>query len=166
MRLRKSQLSRTLVATLPCQSGNNGALHQLPGEPIVATLPCQSGNHTVATAMLLQRSSCNFTMPKRKLYSSEIACNDSRLQLYHAKAETCLRLRLRARCRLVATLPCQSGNSLLSGIAETSKVCCNFTMPKRKPAIRRTRRLGTCGLQLYHAKAETDAPLAENASTR
>ena len=79
------------------------------------------------------------------------------MQLYHAKAEIRLvPLNWRKRIR-VATLPCQSGNSASIGQKSPKKLSCNFTMPKRKHAPAAATRCPTTALQLYHAKAETDA---------
>ena len=58
----------TMVATLPCQSGNRRQLVLQCLRFRVATLPCQSGN----TSCINDRRSIMF-----------------KLQLYHAKAETC-----------------------------------------------------------------------------
>ena len=166
--------------------------------------------------------SCNFTMPKRKLYGiTHLRRECKQLQLYHAKAETystcapehssrcgCnFTMPKRKRCVAVytplgpascnftmpkrklevassgasqfsvATLPCQSGNSVDCKIAPENyyvlqlyhakaETCllrfyplhrrsCNFTMPKRKLAKRKIHQVPLSELQLYHAKAET-----------
>ena len=123
----------------------------------VATLPCQSGNRCVDVNHGVSSVCCNFTMPKRKLFSvpnfvitlSKVAtlpCQSgnlasrhrvflcfSKLQLYHAKAET------------AGTLSQMHRNHS----------CCNFTMPKRKRQSAQCGRQPMRALQLYHAKAET-----------
>ena len=79
--------------------------------------------------------SCNFTMPKRKLANW--------------RKEVSVQIE-------VATLPCQSGNTIDCRVtAHAPKRRCNFTMPKRKPGTDACVLPPGGELQLYHAKAET-----------
>ena len=148
------------VATLPCQSGNFIQSELVLANPSVATLPCQSGNETLDLGgeliLMLQ-----LYHAKAETCESECRrrCGRDELQLYHAKAETSILCALKHRVRscnftmpkrklvreaglyrlpVVATLPCQSGNSEVS--VDTSS---EFLK-----------------LQLYHAKAETQLRLA------
>ena len=107
-----ASVSKETVATLPCQSGNDGEyqawfwyavglqLYHAKAETqstvrvasvseFVATLPCQSGNGNLTARDEVFGFRCNFTMPKRKL-----------------QLPPCARL-----VPFVATLPCQSGNT-------------------------------------------------------
>ena len=126
-----------VVATLPCQSGNAFAIRTGELLPAVATLPCQSGNSYPGKTDSQPAKSLQLYHAKAEtgMNRSFISVSDA-LQLYHAKAETVFRSGLRSRQRLVATLPCQSGNS----------------EPALSPIV------GEDVLQLYHAKAETSNP--------
>ena len=99
----------------------------------VATLPCQSGNMLPKKQPSSPMPGCNFTMPKRKLGSTRLPSERAgMLQLYHAKAETD-KASPKCECNAgVATLPCQSGNSVMKVATRNWFMSCNFTMPKRK----------------------------------
>ena len=122
------------VATLPCQSGNC-VLRMVAGAPFLGcnfTMPKRK-RCLRRLADNAEGGGCNFTMPKRK-HSTLVASRrrNALLQLYHAKAETYMRV----------------SETRVTGLG------CNFTMPKRKlvPAAPASVELE---LQLYHAKAET-----------
>ena len=86
---------------------------------------------------------------------SSFVVRETELQLHYAQAETYLMVALRvsnfvlqlhyAQAETVSSPPC----------VFLAAPCCNFTMPKRKPACASSCSVSTEGLQLHYAQAET-----------
>ena len=119
--------SKTMVATLPCQSGNRvfktfGLFYQGCNFTMPKRKPAYLGHN------FFKRFGCNFTMPKRKqllrnfldvnLMVATLPCqsgnvfgvqemlnHEKQLQLYHAKAETRANLQLYHASATILSIP-------------------------------------------------------------